>query len=370
MTQIASYEIDFLPVSSGQRSGDAIAVRWKEGEAFKVLVYDGGTQDSGAGIVSHIQTHYATRRVDYLISSHPDADHASGLSVVLDQLSVGEIWMHRPWEYSAVIRDYFHDGRITDDSLAERLKAKMAAAHAIEVAALAKNIPVHEPFQGCTIGPFTVLSPPSDWYVHGLIPAFEKSPKVKAAAVAADSADWFYKIIKESARAATDWVAELWSGESLREDVLTSAENLSSVVMHAVFDGQGILLTGDAGVETLHRAADYADALGLDLPTTLGFVQVPHHGSRNNVSTSTLDRLIGVRKPADDGVYSKTAFVSAGKDSTTHPRKMVVNAFRRRGAQVVATQGQTKCHYRNMPARAGWVSATPLTFSNEVESWG
>lgn len=367
MTQISSYEIDFLPVGSGERSGDAIAIRWQEGDTFRVLVYDGGTQDSGAAIASHVQTHYATSRVDYLVSSHPDADHASGLSVVLDQLSVGEVWMHRPWEYSPVIREYFHDGRITDDSLAERLKTKMAAAHAVEEVALAKGIPVHEPFQGCSIGPFTVLSPPSDWYVHELIPAFEKSPKVKAAA--ADSADWFYKIIKEAARAAGNWVAELWSGESLREDVLTSAENLSSVVLHAVFDGRGILLTGDAGVETLHRAADYADALGLNLPATLGFVQVPHHGSRNNVSTSTLDRLVGVKKPADDGMYSKTAFVSAGKGSTTHPRKMVVNAFMRRGAQVVATQGQIKCHYRNMPARAGWVSATPLTFSSQVESW-
>jgi beta-lactamase superfamily II metal-dependent hydrolase len=369
MTQISSYEIDFLPVGSGERSGDAIAIRWKEGEEFKVLVYDGGTQESGAAIVSHIQTFYGTSRVDYLVSSHPDSDHASGLSVVLDELSVGEVWMHRPWEYSALIRDYFHDGRITDDSLAERLKAKMAAAYAVEEAAVAKSIPVHEPFQGCAIGPFTVLSPPSHWYVHELIPAFEKSPKVKTATSAADSAESLYKIIKEVGRAAADWVVELWSGESLREDVLTSAENLSSVVLHAVFDGRGILITGDAGVETLHRAADYADTLGLNLPTTLGFVQVPHHGSRNNVSTSALDRVVGPKKPVDDGAYSKTAFVSAGKDSTTHPRKIVVNAFMRRGAQVVATQGQIKCHYRNMPARADWVNATPLTFSGQVESW-
>lgn len=367
MVQVSSYEIDFLPVGNGERSGDAITVRWKEGEAFKVLVYDGGTQESGAAVVSHIQTHYTTSRVDYLVSSHPDADHASGLSVVLDEAEVGEVWMHRPWEYSSIIRDYFHDGRITDDSLAERLKSKMTAAHAIEQSALAKNIPIYEPFQGCLIGPFTVLSPPHDWYVDELIQEFDKSPKPKVAT--ADSTDWIYKIVKEAARAVSGWVAEVWGGESLREDVTTSAENLSSVVLHAVFDGRGILLTGDAGVETLMRAADFATALGHDLPHSIGFVQVPHHGSRNNVSPSTLDRILGAKKPADDGIYSKTAFVSAGKDSTSHPRRMVVNAFLRRGAQVIATKGQAKCHYRNMSARAGWVNATPLTFSNQVESW-
>jgi hypothetical protein len=36
--------------------------------------------------------------------------------------------MHRPWNYSAVVRDYFQDGRITDKSLAERMQEKMAAA--------------------------------------------------------------------------------------------------------------------------------------------------------------------------------------------------------------------------------------------------
>lgn len=59
--------------------------------------------------------------MDYLVSSHPDANHASGLSVVLDQLSIGEVWIHRPREQSPDISDNFHDGRIADDSLAERL---------------------------------------------------------------------------------------------------------------------------------------------------------------------------------------------------------------------------------------------------------
>jgi beta-lactamase superfamily II metal-dependent hydrolase len=366
MSEISSYEIEFLPVGNGERSGDAIAVRWLEGSAYKVMVYDGGTQESGEALVSHIKQYYNTNRVDYLVCSHPDSDHASGLSVVLEQLTVSEVWLHRPWAYSATILNYFHDGRITDASLAERLKEKMAAAHAIEEIALARGINVQEPYQGSRVGPFTVLSPAKDWYVHELIQAFEKTPKAKSEAVQTlDIAG----LLKEAISSVMKWVAETWSTESLREDVTTSAENLSSVVLHATFAGKSVLLTGDAGVETLHRALDYAAALKLDLPKNLAFAQVPHHGSRNNVSSSVLDRLLGARKSENDGDYTKTAFVSAGKQSTTHPRKMVVNAFARRGAKVFATKGQTKRHHRNMPPREGWEPAEAEKFSNQVEVW-
>ena len=52
----------------------------------QVLIYDGGNQESGKALVQHIRTHYGTNRVDYVVNSHPDADHASGLAVVLEGL--------------------------------------------------------------------------------------------------------------------------------------------------------------------------------------------------------------------------------------------------------------------------------------------
>ena len=359
------YEIDFLPVGNGDSSGDAIAVRWGAPGSYKVLIYDGGTAESGEALVKHVREHYQTERVDYVVSSHPDNDHASGLSVVLEELDVGELWMHRPWEYSAVIRDYFHDGRLTDESLAERLKTKMRAAYALEELATENGIPIYEPFQGSAIGPFTVLSPEHDWYVHELIAAFEKSPKQKVAnSVTID----VLGILAEAMRKAGAWIAETWGVEQLREDVETSAENESSVILFADFDGNGVLLTGDAGIQALSRAADFAGLCGVDLPSRLKFVQVPHHGSRHNVSTSTLDRIIGPRRLTNDGEFSKTAFVSAGKESTTHPRKMVTNAFIRRGAKPIPTKGWKIWHRDGMPER-GWGPAPTLGFESQVESW-
>ena len=86
------YEVDFLPVEAG---GAAICVRWGTPGNYKVLVYDGGTVDSGEHLVRHVESHYMTSRVDYVVSSHPACDHSAGLAVVLRKLRVGELWMRR-----------------------------------------------------------------------------------------------------------------------------------------------------------------------------------------------------------------------------------------------------------------------------------
>lgn len=54
----------------------------------------------GAALVEHIKKYYKTDHVDYVVNTHPDADHASGLLVILENLSVGELWLHRSWENS------------------------------------------------------------------------------------------------------------------------------------------------------------------------------------------------------------------------------------------------------------------------------
>jgi beta-lactamase superfamily II metal-dependent hydrolase len=70
---------------------------------YQVLLYDGGTRAAGEALVQHVRTHFGTRRVDHVVNSHPDGDHASGLAVVLEQLDVQRLWMHRPWAHSPVM---------------------------------------------------------------------------------------------------------------------------------------------------------------------------------------------------------------------------------------------------------------------------
>ena len=129
------------------------------------------------------------------------------------------------------------------------------------------------------------------------------------------------------------------------------------------------MLTGDAGIQALNATANYAESRGVSLPQTLKFIQVPHHGSRNNISPSVLDRLIGPRSYSPVTETRLTAYVSAAKDSESHPRKMVVNGFLRRGAKVIPTKGQSIWHQFNMSGRNDWGPVDSLPFFQEVESW-
>src|SRR5687768_1470674 len=104
------YQIDFLPVGDGVCSGDAIALRFGDFSDITkqyVVVIDGGFKESGKALVEHIKAHYGTTFVDIVVSTHPDADHSSGLEVVLDELAVGQLWMHRPWLHTDDIAKMF-----------------------------------------------------------------------------------------------------------------------------------------------------------------------------------------------------------------------------------------------------------------------
>ncbi|WP_334086893.1 hypothetical protein [Helicobacter typhlonius] len=99
----------------------------------------------------------------------------------------------------------------------------------------------------------------------------------------------------------------------------------------------------------------------------MNFIQIPHHGSRRNVSPRVLNKIIGeIGEKQKDSI---TAFVSAGKNDEKHPRRVVTNAFIRRGCKVIATQGSAKHHHRNMPERKGWTTAEPIPFYPKVESY-
>ena len=58
------YEIDVLAVGEGERSGDAIAIRFGDPgtrpDQWPVIVVDGGTLDSGERLVDLIKNSYGT----------------------------------------------------------------------------------------------------------------------------------------------------------------------------------------------------------------------------------------------------------------------------------------------------------------------
>lgn len=358
------YEIEFLPVGDGEKSGDAIAVHYGEAGARTIMVVDGGTLDSGQQLIDHINQYYGNpSHIHHVVCTHPDDDHSSGLREVIKAFTVGAIWLHRPWLYADQLVDKFK-GNWSVDGLKKRLKDDFPIIAEISNYADANGIPVYAPFQGENIGDFVVMSPSLAMYLE-LVPQFSRTPD--PVAVAEEALKSAFGGLLKALKEVIKWVTEPWSSETLKEDdTPTSPSNESSVILYADFEGKRCLLTGDAGIRALSETCDYADASG----RTIGdfrFTQIPHHGSRHNVSPTVLNRLIGPIV-AEGDVTGSSAFASAAKASKTHPRRVVLNAYRRRGVMTCATNdGYTKRHYDNMPEREGWSAATMFEFYPEVE---
>jgi len=347
----AGIEIDFLQVGDGERSGDAIALRYGTPlSGYEVMIVDGGNKNSGAELVHHVITHYRTTTVQHVLNTHPDGDHSSGLTEVLENLDVKNLWMHRPWNYAAGLLDRFRDPRFTAGGLETRIREALDAAHELEQIATRRRIPIFEPYEGASIGPFLVLSPNGHWYLNDLVPNFARTPQAKQQAVGILSP------LLKAATEAVEWVAESLNFETLDESGETSAENESSVVLYGLFNGKGVLFTGDAGRQGLTRAILYAQSIGISL-TNLECVQIPHHGSKRNVSPPVLNNMMG-----------RIAMVSVAPKSSTHPRRKVTNAFKRRGARVYRTNGSFLNHVIDVPRRAGVVDAAEIPFYDRVEA--
>ena len=140
--------------------------------------------------------------------------------------------------------------------------------------------------------------------------------------------------------------------------------------MFAEFGEFRVLLTGDTGIQGLSETADYFEASGIALPiqTTIDnplIIQIPHHGSRHNISSETLDRLIGERQADINHQRTQYALASVGKHSDTHPRKKTTNAFNRRSCKVLDnSEGRPVVH----PARGNTPQARTHDFYGHVEA--
>lgn len=367
-------EIEFLPVGNASKAGDAIVIRYGAPDAYELMLVDGGFVETGEEVVAHVRAQFGHRRLSHVVLTHADLDHASGLRHVLTELVVDNLWLHIPWDVEASILPFFADKSLTLAALKRKLQLEYEVLAELVAIAQAKGTRVLQPFAGSQIGPFQVLSPPRQMY-QLLLPQFDRTPEPDEAALRAVGA-WlgksqrpnaFSSLLEKAAAAVQKFFSESWLIERLRENGRTSVTNETSVVLYGHDGTRPLLLTGDAGTVALTVAADRADAIGLPL-RDFSFVQMPHHGSRRNVSPSILNRLLGPIQPQGQSPRF-TAFVSAPKNDATHPRQMVVNAFLRRGAQVVATQGASKVWWGGFPPRPGYGAVAVMPFVSRVEDY-
>lgn len=361
MTENYSLEIDFMPVGDGEKSGDAIALRfglyedgkWKN---QKVFIIDGGNLASGEALVEHVKGVYKTTKVDRVILTHPDSDHASGLRKVIEGLDVEKIWMHRPWGQWGDLKDSIVDGRITKKSFTDRLREAYQYAHDVEQLAKENKIDIYSPHQGSSYSIngeniLTVLGPSKELYLS-LIQASGKTPNMavfESTRTFSTDTKTKTKLVREDLTFETENLADT--------DMPTSAENDMSLILLLTVGKAKVLFTGDAGTQGMHKAIYFATEKGISLKD-LDVFDVPHHGSRRNLSKGILNQI-----GAEYSIISCSV-----KGSPKHPSPIVTNSLIRRNMNPHATKGELLCfHSGDVPMRQGLTTHAPLPFTNQVE---
>jgi hypothetical protein len=365
------YEIDFFPVEDSEANGDAIALRWgrlrRPPFQQSVVVIDGGVGESGDTLVEHVRQYYATSTVDYAFCTHPDTNHILGLINVIERLDVRNLVMHRPWLPEHGMSGLFQNGRLVGPSVNRRLNEALENAWRLEQTALRKGVPIHEPFTGFSglADAFRVVGPSREYY-DSLLPSFrDATPDYLDARGGAPANNLVSRFISVASHTVS-FVAESFGRETLDNSGKTTPENNSSSIILFTLNGVGILFTGGAGIPALERAVTYLESERYDFDG-LKFIQLPNHGSQDNVGPAILDKLVGPVLSSD--LRLKLAFVSAAREgSSDFPSKRVTNAFRRRGAPVMLTGGKNiYYHSPDLPKRVGWDSAEPLPLY--AEEW-
>lgn len=357
-------EIDFLDIGDGS-SGDAIPGRYRISDEITIHVTDGGYQNNSDDLIHHINTHYGNPEfIHHVVATHPDGDHLGGLRELLANFRVGFLWMLIPWNYVDILLPHFATYN-SKEALTSKLKELYPNVAALEEIANEQEIPIYEPFQGAQIGAFSVLAPTIDRYLNCILDSGKTPERVQQ--TEGKLASMLLEALKLGERAMSKLATAIWGDENLSNEQ-TSRENEMSVVQYANICGLKILLTADAGREALEEAISYAPFVGLTLPGIDRF-QVPHHGSRRNVSSDILNSLIGPKldQPLSDDQKTVRAYVSAAKNDSHHPKMATLRALHHRGARIIQTKGSGFYMGSNVPSRDGWGPVTPVDYPTTQE---
>ncbi len=89
-------EVHFIDVGQG----DSILLK-SDG---KTMLIDAGDNKYGKGVVSYLKSK-GIKKIDYLVGTHPDADHIGGLDVVISNLDIGKIYMPKKQNNTKTFED-------------------------------------------------------------------------------------------------------------------------------------------------------------------------------------------------------------------------------------------------------------------------
>lgn len=359
---VDEYDLDFLAVGD-KTSGDAIFIRTKRTHQKQIInLVDGGYSGTAENITQFMHKWYDTNVIDNMILTHGDKDHISGLIKILEsgEINVKILWAVFPWDYAEdlIYGEYFNN-RNGVKWLQDELKRQYSSLSTLEELAKKNGIPIRTPFAGCSIGEFKVLSPTKDFYLDNLASSAKTAQENPDRISGRSLFESTFAAVRDISTSLKDWGFENFKSDS------TSPENNNSVIQFSTLKNQRVLLTGDAGVEALGMAIENLEQGNKPI---VDILQVPHHGSRRNLSSELLDVIIGDKfntKREAEAAKRLITVISAGKNDSNHPRKAVVRALYHRGAKIFDTKKGG--FHKGTSKRDNWNNATLLTYPLDTE---
>ena len=287
--KINKYQIRFFSVGAESKGGDAILIEvFDENDKPHLAIIDGGYREDGQRMVDYLVERYGEDDkvvVDVVFNTHPDLDHISGLKTILesDKLEVANLVFNRPWRDAGLKKEWFTDGRITQDSLINRIRDTFSVADDLESIALKKGINIHKGVPGLTVWNKTiqVLGPSNELYKKMLLIS-DKTPDCFLSK--------YNKPYQHVDLSEEDYCPE--SGKAIEwiDEEQTSEINQTSMIIALVLGNLKVLFTGEAGKEAINSALDLWEEAG-NKASDFTIVQLPHHGSRKNINPSIISRL-------------------------------------------------------------------------------
>lgn len=340
---MARLQIDMLPVGDA----DAFIVEVQRDGAPEVCLIDGGRGwEDGDRVLRQLDAYYAGR-IDHLILSHIDVEHAGGLLRLVEALDaerIGRAWVHDLAQHGVDVQESI---RLAQGLLeqAQSTPVKTMARHVADsieattwlIEALKdKGIPVSEPFADGEnrIGPFEVLGPTKAFFegavrsyddVHGLDAMIEAGISVRRRTTVGAGAGEPDDILRQTPDSP-------------------EAHKQVSLILLMNYEGDKYLFPGDAG------RAGFAACADLEKARKLHLLKVPNHGSKHNLNPELLDLL----KPA-------LAYVSSS-GTGINPHPALISALQSRGATIYSTARSGNVWHRrgDVPSRAGFETKRPM----------
>jgi beta-lactamase superfamily II metal-dependent hydrolase len=284
------FAIEMLPAAEG----DALWIEYGDPDDPRRVLIDGGVWATHEALKTKLAAIEGNRRFELIVVTHVDNDHIDGMAKLLandQQLDVGDFWFNA-WDQLKAVDAL---GEKQGEILSYRM-AQWSLPHNRRAEGRAIGLPRDESarlpcydFAGglevTVVGPryFDLQRLRGEW--KKTIEKLNLRPGDERAAE---------KLIKDQKKYQPDQLGDepnlkTWAARKFEDD--KSIPNASSISLLFEYNKKAFLFTGDATSASLVAGLDRLKKERGVSKIKVDAFKVPHHGSKNNLSTEVMKRI-------------------------------------------------------------------------------